>query len=347
MTDKDVTIYDIAKGLGISPATVSRALNNRPGVNEQTRKRIYDTAKSMGYQHNVFASNLRRKRTNTIGVIVPRLNSPFQSSAIAGMEKAANDSGFNLLISQSLESRVKEAANARTMFNSRVDGLLVSLVDDPEDIGHFAPFMEKKIPLMFYDRIPNRGSYAGVMIDNAQAAYEVTNHLISQGCRHIVHVVGNPKINVYANRLKGYRYALMDHGLSYKEENIIYSDLSEEAGEFIVDKLLAMKERPDGLFVSNDACAASCLRALKQAGLRVPQDIALVGFNNDMMSRLTEPNLTTVNYPGFEMGEIAVKSLVHYLEGLLGESLLNTNTITLHSQLIIRESSLRDGKKEK
>ena len=346
MIDKEVTIYDIAKDLGLSPATVSRALNNRPGVNEHTRKKIYDTAKSMGYQHNVFASNLRRKRTNTIGVIVPRLNSPFQSSAIAGMEKAANEAGFNLLISQSLESRIKEAANARTMFNSRVDGLLVSLVDDPQDIGHFGPFIKKKIPLMFYDRIPNQGSYAGVMIDNAQAAYEVTDHLISQGCRNIVHVVSNPKINVYVNRLKGYRYALMDHGLPYKGENVLYSDLSEEAGTIIVDKLLAMEQPPDGLFVSNDICAASCLRALKQAGLRVPQDIALAGFNNDMISRLTEPNLTTVNYPGFEMGEIAVKSLVHYLEGFLGESLLNTNTITLHSQLIIRESSLRSGKKE-
>src|SRR5690554_3720556 len=343
--DKEVTIYDIAERLGISPTTVSRALNNHKAVNEQTKQRIFKEAKDIDYRSNIFASNLRSKRTNTIGVIVPRLNSPFQSSAIAGMEKAANEAGFNLLISQSLESRVKEAANARTMFNSRVDGLLVSLVDDPEDIGHFAPFIKKKIPLMFYDRIPNQGSYAGVMIDNAQAAYEVTDHLISQGCRNIVHVVSNAKINVYANRLKGYRYALMDHGLPFKEENILYSDLSEEAGSIIVDKLLAMEQPPDGLFVSNDTCAASCLRALKQAGLRVPQDIALVGFNNDMISRLTEPNLTTVNYPGFEMGEIAVKSLVHYLEGSLGESLLNTNTITLHSQLIVRESSLKIGDK--
>src|SRR5690554_3176673 len=155
--NKEVTIYDIARDLGISATTVSRALNDHPAVNINTKKRIFETADKMGYRSNIFASNLRSKRTNNIGVIVPRLNSSFQSSAIAGMEKVANEAGFNLVISQSLESREKEIANAKTMFNSRVDGLLVSLVDDPEDIGHFAPFMEKKIPLMFYDRIPNRG----------------------------------------------------------------------------------------------------------------------------------------------------------------------------------------------
>ena len=148
--DKEVTIYDIAGRLGISPTTVSRALNNHKAVNEQTKQRIFKEAKEMGYRSNIFASNLRSKRTNTIGVIVPRLNSPFQSSAIAGMEKIANESGFNLVISQSLESLEKEIANVQMMFNSRVDGLLVSLVDDPDNIQHFQPFIDGVAELFKY-----------------------------------------------------------------------------------------------------------------------------------------------------------------------------------------------------
>lgn len=337
--EKEITIYDIAKGLGISPTTVSRALNDHPTVNKQTKKRIYNAANEMGYRSNIFASNLRSKRTHTIGVIVPRLNSPFQSSVIAGMEKVANVAGFNLVISQSLELLEKEITNARTMFNSRVDGLLVSIVNDPAHIDHFTPFFKKGIPLLFFDRVSNKEGCTGVIIDNVQAAYDATQHLISEGCRNIIHVLGNIKINVYANRLKGYRYALMDHGFPFLEQNVIQSDLHEESGDLIVQKILAMKNRPDGLFVSNDTCAASCIKALKCAGLRIPADIAVVGFNNDMISRLMEPNLTTINYPGYEMGEIAMKSLVHHLEGHLGEALQNTNTITLRSELIIRESS--------
>lgn len=345
--EKEVTIYDIARNLGISPTTVSRALNNHSTVNERTKQRIFKTASEMGYRSNIFATNLRTKRTNNIGVIVPRLNSPFQSSVLAGMEKVANEAGFNLVISQSLESLDKEIANAKVMFNSRVDGLLVSLVDDPNNIDHFQPFIEKGIPLLFYDRVASQEGCTGVVIDNVQASYNATKHLVDQGCSNIVHVLGNDKTMVYAHRLKGFRYALLDHDLPFLEENIIYSDFSEEQGDIIVRQLMEMKNKPDGLFVSNDGCAAACINALKQRGLRIPDDIAVVGFNNDMISRLMEPKLSTVNYPGFEMGEVAMKSLVQHLGGLMGEILQNTNTITLRSELIVRESSLRKGNKNR
>src|SRR5690606_20697920 len=160
------------------------------------------------------------------------------------MEKIANESGFNLVISQSLESLDKEIANVKMMFNSRVDGLLISLVDDPDNIQHFQPFIDKGIPLLFYDRVAHQAGCTGVIIDNVQAAYNATAHLIEQGCKNIVHVLGNPKINVYAHRLKGFRYALLDHDLPYLSDNVIYSDLSEESGEFIVQKLINMKNRP-------------------------------------------------------------------------------------------------------
>jgi LacI family transcriptional regulator len=343
--EKEITIYDIARDLGVSPTTVSRALNNHPAVNEKTKKKIFDAAHEMGYQSNVFAANLRSKKTYNIGVIVPRLNSSFQSSVLAGMENVANKAGYNLIISQSFESIEKEKANARSMFNSRVDGLLVSLAGDIDTIDHYQPFLKKGIPLLFFDRIAEQSNFTSVVIDNVQAAYNVTKHLLEEGCQRIVHVLGNVKTNVYADRLKGYKYALMDQGFTFDDSLVFRSDLNEEAGEELVKKILAMNVMPDGLFVSNDACAASCIRHLKLAGINIPEEIAVAGFNNDVISRLIEPNITTVNYPGFEMGEVAMKNLIGNIQGNADGTSQSTNKITLRSELIIRESTKRNQKK--
>lgn len=340
--EKEITIYDIAKELGVSPTTVSRALNNHPAVNEKTRRKIFNAAMESGYQSNVFAANLRNKKTNNIGVIVPRLNSSFQSSVLAGMEKVANESGFNLIISQSLESYDKEVANALSMFNSRVDGLLVSMAGGTENIDHFKPFIKKGIPLLFYDRIAEHSNSTGVTIDNTQAGFDATKHLIDQGCKRIVHVLKTTKINVYADRLKGYKYALFENNMPFLPSLVIFVDLIEEAGEEIVNQVMKMDPLPDGLFVSNDACAAGCIKYLKLQGIRIPEDIAIVGFNNEVISRLIEPNITTVNYPGYEMGELAMKNLINHLENPDDRMLQNTNKITLRSELIVRASSKRN-----
>jgi len=339
---KDVTIYDIARELNISPATVSRGLNDHPAVNNNTKKKIFSMAKELGYRSNTFASNLRRQRTNTIGVIVPRLNSNFMSSALAGMEKVANDTGYNLIISQSLETAKKEAANALTMFNSRVDGLLVSLAYDTDNIDHFKDFLNKGIPIIFFDRVFNHKQCTGIIIDNTKAGQEATNHLIEQGCRRIVHITGSLKRNVYADRLKGYKYALIDNNLEYNPKMIIETNLSTEAGNTAAAQILKMNPLPDGVFVANDACAVSCMQALKKAGFAVPNDIAFVGFNNDPVSLVIEPNLSTVNYPGFEMGEAAAQNLINHLNGIT--NINTTNTIILRSELVIRESSVRQLK---
>ncbi|GAB3648396.1 LacI family DNA-binding transcriptional regulator [Echinicola sediminis] len=345
--NKEVTIYDIATETGVSPTTVSRALNDHPAVNGKTKRKVMEMADKLGYQSNVFASNLRSKQTNNIGVIVPRLNSPFQSSVLAGMEKVANECGYNLIISQSLESYEKEKANVKTMFKSRVDGLLVSLAGSTQKTDHFSPFTEKGIPVLFFDRVSSDPDHTGVIIDNVQAAHEATEHLIAQGCRRIVHVLGSLDINVYADRLKGYKYALMDHEIPFEKGNVMVSGLSEEDGERIAESLLQASPRPDGVFVSNDTCAAGCIKALKKHGVKVPKEIAVVGFNNDLAGRLIEPQLTTVDYPGFEMGEVAMKNLINRLEDKSGSYLSSTNRITLRSSLIVRESSVRVNAKQR
>jgi LacI family transcriptional regulator len=336
---KEVTIYDLARKLNISIATVSRALKDDPVVSKKTKKKIFDLAEEMGYRYNHFARNLREQRTYTIGVIVPRLNSYFMSTVIAGIENVANSEGYNLIISQSSESASKEVANSKTMFNNRVDGLLVSLAYDTEDIKHFDQFFKKNIPLIFFDRVVDHPNCTNVLIDNRRAAYEATSHLIEQGCRRIVHITATPKRNVYVDRLEGYKQALAEHGLPFSDKQVLINNLSQEAGIQAAEAILQMKQQPDGVFVANDNCAVGCMLGVKNAGKRIPEDIAFVGFNNDPVSTVIEPNLTTINYPGYKMGEMAASSLINHLNGLT--SITETNTILLRSELIIRASSIK------
>jgi LacI family transcriptional regulator len=335
-THKDITIYDIAEALNLSPATISRGLKEHPSIRKDTRKRILDKAKEMGYRQNFFASNLRRNRTNTIGVIVPRLNSYFMSTVLAGMEKIANQSGYNLIISQSMESLVKEIVNVKTLYNSRVDGLLVSLAYTTDDISHFEELLDKGVPLIFFDRVFEHPQCTSIVIDNYKAGYEVTQHLIDQGCKRITHITASLKRNVYADRLRGYKQALSDRGIPFDENLLFVNNLSEQAAIDVCKTLLEMDNRPDAIFSSNDACAVSCIRELKVAKIRIPQDIAVVGFNNDPLSKVIEPNLTTVNYPGHEMGEVAASTLIRRLDQQQG---VNLNTIVLRHEFIVRESS--------
>ena len=336
---KEVTIYDIAAKLKISPATVSRGLQDHPAISKKTKKRIFELAEKIGYRSNHFARNLRNQKTNTIGVIVPRLNSHFMSSVIAGIEHIANAEGYNLIISQSSESSSKEAANAKTMFNNRVDGLLISLAYDTADLAHFESFFKKNMPVIFFDRVMEHQNSTSILIDNRKAAYEATKHLIDQGCKRIVHITAPPQQNVYVDRLKGFKQALADHKLKFRDEDLIIGNLSQEAGAAAADTILKMRAVPDGVFVANDNCAVGCILALKEKGYRVPDDIAVVGFNNDPVSTVIQPNLTSINYGGYEMGEVAARHLINHLNGT--SPIHNTNTIILRSELVVRASSLK------
>ena len=337
--DKDVTIYDIAKKLKVSPATVSRGLQDHPSISKKTKKKIFALADKIGYRSNHFARNLRSQKTDTIGVIVPRLNSNFMSSVIAGIEQVANDQGYTLIISQSSESETKEKASAKTMFNSRVDGLLVSLAYDTNDLNHFNNFFKKKTPVIFFDRVMEHEHCTNILIDNRKAAYDATKHLIDQGCKRIVHITALPKQNVYIDRLQGYKQALAEAKIKFRDEDVIINNLSQEAGSDAAIEILKMKVRPDGVFVANDSCAIGCMLQMKQNGINIPGDIALVGFNNDPVSQVIEPNLTTISYSGYEMGQVAARQLINHLNGI--SPMDNTNTIILRSELIVRESSKR------
>lgn len=338
---KDVTIYDLASKLNISVATVSRALKDDNVVSKKTRKKITDLAEEMGYRSNHFARNLRQQQTNTIGVIVHELNSNFITSVLAGIEKVTTEAGYDIIITHSSESAVKESANAKNLFHKRVDGLIASLAFDTTDLDHFKPFVDKGVPIMFFDRVEQDGNNTVVIIDNYKAGYEATKHLIDQGCRRISHVTSSLKRNVYSQRYKGYQDALFDNGIALDENLLLVNELSEKAGVESAMQILKMKPLPDGAFITNDFVAAVCMRTLKENGITIPGDIAIVGFNNDAIAKLIEPALTTINYPGKDIGEIAARNLINHLKGI--SNMHHTNTIIVRSDLIIRKSSLKKG----
>jgi len=336
---KEITIYDIASKLNVSIATVSRALKDDPVVNKKTKKKIFDLAEELGYRSNHFARNLRNRQTHTIGIIVHELNSNFITSVLAGVEKVTTEAGYDLIIAHSSESYAKEAANAKNLFHKRVDGLIASLAFDTTDLDHFRPFVDKGVPVIFFDRVEQDGNNTVVIIDNCKCGYQATTHLIEQGCKRIAHVTSSLKRNVYSQRYKGFRDALFDHGIDFDESMLLINDLSEKAGIESAMQILKMKPLPDGVFITNDFVAAVCMRTLKEHGIIVPDDIAIVGFNNDAIGKLIEPALTTINYPGIDMGQIAARNLINHLKGI--SDIHQTNTIIIRSDLIIRKSSVR------
>jgi LacI family transcriptional regulator len=337
--DKEVTIYDLASALNLSIATVSRALKNDPVVNKQTKKKIFDLAEKMEYRTNHFARNLRSQHTNTIGIIVHELNSNFINSVLAGVEKVTTEAGYDLIIAHSSESYIKEVANAKNLFEKRVDGLIASLSFDSKNLDHFKVFKDRGVPVIFFDRVEQEGNNTVVIIDNYKCGYLATQHLIEQDCKRIVHITSSLKRNVYSDRFKGYRDALFDNAIPYDENLLIINDLSERAGIESAMQILKIDPLPDAAFITNDFVAAVCMRTLKENGIRIPEDIAIVGFNNDAICTLVEPSLTTINYPGIDVGEVAARNLVNHLKGI--GNIQNTNTIIIRSNLIIRKSSLK------
>jgi len=335
--EKEVTIYDIAKELDLSASTVSRALKGNPAIKQSTREKVAACAEKYGYRSNAFASNLRRKRTYTIGVIIPRLDSDFMSTCMAGMEEVASERGYNMIISQSHESVKKEAENAKTLYESRVDGVIASLTIENSQLDHFNRFREKKIPVVFFDRIPKQTNSVCVLINNQQAASQATRHLIDQGCRNILHLTIDSLSNVYVDRRAGFESALKEAGC--EGEIICLESLCLESGKEVVDRIVDRYPGVDGIFAANDLAAVGCMLELKSRGIRIPEEIKIVGFNDDPVSVIVSPQLTTISYPGRDAGIVATSSLIDYLDG--NHETIASQKLLLETDLIIRESSAR------
>lgn len=335
----ETTIHDIAKRLNLSASTVSRALKDNPVISEATRNLVKRIAAEMGYRPNILAANLRTKRTNTIGVIVPLINRHFFSSVISGIEDVAYSRGFAVTISQSNDNYEKECKIAHTLFSNRVDGVILSIGMQTNNIEHLKLFSEKNIPIVFFDRVVDEIEAHKIVVDDYGGGYRATQHLISQGAKNIAHIGGPLHLRIYEFRQNGYLDAIKEAGLKVDESLIVNNTLSREEGTLAIRKLMQNKNKPDAIFCANDTTALSVIIYLKQTGINVPENIAVVVFSNEPFSEVVTPSISTIKQPGFEIGKKASQLII---EQILHEKENHVyKTIVMPTELIIRDSSVK------
>jgi LacI family transcriptional regulator len=285
------------------------------------------------------AAKLEKTTTTTIGVVVHTLQSDFIKAALTGIQQVISGAGYEMIITHSQENGEREVGNVELLFDQEVDGLLASLSFGTINTNHFKMFSDEGRPVVFFDRVDTSGDNCNVVIDNVGTGYAATQHLIQQGCKRIAIITSCLKRNVYKDRYTGFRNALADHNIPFADDLLMVKDITEQAGMEAAMQIMAMPQKPDGLFVTNDLVAAACMRSLMDHGFHVPNDIAIVGFNNDPICRLTVPTITTINYSGMEIGRIAALQLIGAIEK--GGRSLSTATTVMPADLIVRGSSLK------
>lgn len=335
----ETTIHDIAKKLNISASTVSRALNNNTIINKGTREKIKKVALEMGYRPNIMAANLRTRRTNTIGVIVPLINRHFFSSVISGIEAVAYKEGFAVTISQSNDNFEKEEKIAQTLFLNRVDGLIVSIGMETTSFDHLQHFSDRGVPLVFFDRIVDEIDAHKISVNDYKGGFKATTHLIEQGAKRIAHIGGPLNLNIYQKRLDGYLEAMKKAGLPVDVSMLIHNSLTRTDGTNAVKKLFSQKVKPDAIFCANDTTALSAIIFFNEHGIKVPDDILVVGFSNEPFSEVVTPSISTIRQPGFEMGQKAAQLIIEQIK--LKDKPAQFQKIVMPTELIIRQSSVK------
>ncbi|GAB3855056.1 LacI family DNA-binding transcriptional regulator [Hymenobacter terrigena] len=335
---KRISIQDLAAELGLSVSTISRALNNAFDVSDATKAQVWALAEKLNYQPNSMAASLRSGRSNVLGVIVPHINGAFFPAVVHGIERLASQAGFNVMICQSSEEVDREKKHINALLKAQVDGVLVSMSSTTRDFAHFEQVRRKGIPLVFFDRIPDIANVCGVVADDYRGAYQLTEHLIAQGCRRIAHLAGPQHLNITFNRHQGYHDALLAHGLPYDKQLVVpLSNSRMDGGAAAMRQLLKGPVRPDAVFAAYDFAAAGALQVLEEHGIRVPEDMALAGFSNEPFTTMIKPQLTSVDQHGELMGEAAVQL---FLQLQKRSDTFTGQRIVLKTKLMIRESSL-------
>lgn len=327
---------EIARKLGVSVSTVSRALKDSPELHPDTKKKIVEAAKAMNYQYNLLAQSLRISRSKVLGVIVPELTSHFFSSNISGISDTAYRRGYNVMICQSNESYEQEKANVKTLVSSQVDGLLISLSRETKSYEHLQELYDREIPFIMFDRVTEEIPVSKVTVDDAHGAYLAVHHLLEQGCRKIAYFSGPEDLYISKKRKEGYLEALKEYGIPESEARIYVTDLTPEGNRNISLQMIAEKDRPDAVFAMIDPLAIDLMTVLKEKGVKIPDEIALAGFTNNPTSAVVDPSLTTISQPGYEMGKIAANHLLDQLDEIVSDE---PQSFVLQTTLVARESS--------
>lgn len=335
--EKKVTIYDIAKKLDITAATVSRALNNSPRISVSTKELVKETADKMNYEQNTVAQALKSGKTYNIGVIVPRINSNFFSSVIRGIEEELQKSGYNIIICQSYEKAKVEEECINTLLKAKVDGILVSTTPNSKKTSYNS-VIQKGIPLVFFDRRKKIKGVSSVTIDDFNAGYISTIHLVQQGFKNIAHFRGDYSIEIFKQRYMGYKQALIDSGLEIRKDYVVKTNSTIQDGKNAVRRLMNLDVTPDAIFSSSDFNALGAIKELKSLGYNVPNEIGVVGFSNEPFTNFVELTISTVNQFPIEMGE---KTAVVLLEQINSDKHVKPKEVVISPKLLIRDSSLK------
>lgn len=339
MRSNQVTIKDIARILGISPSTVSRALKDHPDINTDTKKAVNELASKLKYQPNAVALSLKNSRSNTIGIIIPEIVHYFFSSVISGIEDIASQKGYTVIICQSNEKFAREVSNAKALLSHRVDGILISISKETNSFDHFVNLQEGGIPLVFFDRIAPGINADQIITDDIDASYNATRHLIEAGCKRIAHFAGPQGLVIGRDRLQGYLNALTEAGLPIDKRLIIEADTFEKARN-TVGRMLDTGNIPDGIFAVNDMTAIGAMQTIQKRGYKIPDQISIVGFSDGYLSGITDPHLSSVDQHGYEMGTTAAEMLFHRI--LSDEEEYITEIKILKADLIVRGSSEKE-----
>ncbi len=332
---RHISLKDIATELKVSISTVSRALKDHPNISPEVKERVKKLAEAWDYRPNPLAMGLLRQNTRTIGVIVPDLVTHFFSSVISGIESYASQQGYYIIISSSYESYQKEKECIENLLNSRVEGLIVSLSYETKDHSHFEDLVRKGIPIVFFDRICLPKKVSSVVADNMEAARRITHHFIESGYKRIAYIAGPEFLNISKERLEGYLSGLKEHQFELNEDYLVHCEMNPESATEATKKLLALPDPPDAIFGINDTVAFAAMKEVRKQGLRIPEEVGIVGFTDDYHATVVHPALTSITHPTFEMGETVAKLFFETLEG-------NTDPrqVELKTNLVVRESSL-------
>jgi len=331
------TIKDIARALNLSTSTVSRALRDSYEISAGTKKLVMDYAQQVNYRPNPNALSLKERRSKSIGIVVSEVANHYFSQAINGIESIANSRGYTVIITQTHESVERERTNVQHLASRSVDGLLISLSAETNDVSHLEQLHERGLPIVFFDRVPERINTYKVIADNAQGAYEATNHLIQSGYKKIAHISSSGHLSISIERLTGYTQALHENGLSINPEHIKncpHGGMIQDEVETAVKELLSLQDKPDAIFVAGDRLTMGCMHVLKKLNMLNPTMIAIAGFSNSDVLDLFNPPITSVFQPAFDMGQVATEKLLELIEAKFPVTEFDREI--LHTRLYIR-----------
>lgn len=344
MNDNNITMKDIARALNTSVATVSRALSNSQSISKERREAIQQYAREHNFTPNILAKDLRNtkiKPAKIIGLILPEVIHYYFATVLDGVEEEARRRGYRVIVGQSHESYEREKELCHAFYESRVCGIIVSLAKDTKDYQHFRELQTSGLPLIFFDRICHGINASRVVVDDYNGAYNAVSYLVKTGCKRIAFFGSPMHLEISKNRYNGYKDALQQNGLPLDEKLVRICDNREEA-ERVTPELLLLEQRPDAFFAINDDTAIGILRVVKRSGLRVPDDVSIFGFSDGFRSRASDPQLTSVNQRGQEVGREAVDILISEVEGTLPADKVNKRIV--RTEIVIRGTTR--GKQE-